>query len=302
MSEFDDYQRRRWMRPNAHLYIRHDAYRFMPPGPPLYVGRDVIKYFEPKGDADRSRQQVDRKFEEELAAERAELLHLKSELAALWAEIKFHRLLRALKAYNPDQPRVPAGNPDGGQWSGEGASGASRVRLAAADKPRLGRAALAKIAFQLAEQAIKAYRSDKGLWDLFGRKDGAVTYSKLNGEEIFGSNSTSPTYQRIDRIEAAELRARFLEESPEKGERGQMPANAFYHAETTILLRAARRNGGTLAGQTLEVFGDRILCNNCEKILPFVSKQLGNPTVIFFDPRGERGTIRDGKFYEASRQ
>lgn len=25
----------------------------------------------------------------------------------------------ALRAYNPDQPRVPAGNPDGGQWTSE---------------------------------------------------------------------------------------------------------------------------------------------------------------------------------------
>lgn len=26
-----------------------------------------------------------------------------------------------LRAYNPDQPRVPAGNPDGGQWTSGGA-------------------------------------------------------------------------------------------------------------------------------------------------------------------------------------
>ena len=49
MDRFEDaraeHQRRRWMRPNAHLYIRHDAHRFMPPGSPIYVGRDVVKYF-----------------------------------------------------------------------------------------------------------------------------------------------------------------------------------------------------------------------------------------------------------------
>ena len=54
-----------------------------------------------------------------LRAEREHLLQLKSELAAIKAEIKFQRLLRAFKAYNPNQPRVPAGNPDGGQWTAQ---------------------------------------------------------------------------------------------------------------------------------------------------------------------------------------
>lgn len=30
-----------------------------------------------------------------------------------------------LQKYNPDQPRVPAGNPDGGQWSNEAGTGSS---------------------------------------------------------------------------------------------------------------------------------------------------------------------------------
>jgi CDI toxin RNase A-like protein len=36
--------------------------------------------------------------------------------------------------FNPDQPRVPAGNPDGGQWIGTGGQGAARVRLAQTDR------------------------------------------------------------------------------------------------------------------------------------------------------------------------
>lgn len=35
--------------------------------------------------------------------------------------LRLERLLR--KAYDPDQPRVPAGNPDGGQWTSGGAAG-----------------------------------------------------------------------------------------------------------------------------------------------------------------------------------
>jgi Escherichia/Staphylococcus phage prohead protease len=37
---------------------------------------------------------------------------------------------RRIAKYSPDQPRVPAGNPDGGQWIGIGGQGAARVRLA----------------------------------------------------------------------------------------------------------------------------------------------------------------------------
>jgi hypothetical protein len=74
-----------------------------------------------------------------------------------------------------------------------------------------------------------------------------------------------------------------------------MPLNAFYHAETNVLLRAARQHGGSLAGRTLEVFGDRALCNNCKKVLPYVGLELGNPTVTFIEPDGTRWTMRDGR-------
>jgi hypothetical protein len=70
------------MRPDAHLWIRPDAYRFMPPGSPLYTGRDVVKYFWPDPQPDQPPHYG--------------------------------------RKYSPDQPRVPAGNPDGGQWTDEG--------------------------------------------------------------------------------------------------------------------------------------------------------------------------------------
>jgi hypothetical protein len=54
-----------------------------------------------------------------IEAERAELLALK----ALVADVRFTLALwRLARKYRPDQPRVPAGNPDGGQWTGEGGS------------------------------------------------------------------------------------------------------------------------------------------------------------------------------------
>ncbi len=55
--------------------------------------------------------------EDGFADERQELLRLRSELLAIKRDIRFRRLLCALKAYNPNQPRVPAGNPEGGQWA-----------------------------------------------------------------------------------------------------------------------------------------------------------------------------------------
>lgn len=53
----------------------------------------------------------------------AALLHLKWLAAATRFEIAMCRYDRSVKAgFKPDQPRVPRGNPGGGQWTGEGGS------------------------------------------------------------------------------------------------------------------------------------------------------------------------------------
>jgi hypothetical protein len=62
-----------------------------------------------------------------------------------------------------------------------------------------------------------------------------------------------------------------------------------------VLIRAARENGGTLAGRTLEVEVDARLCNSCREMLPKIALQLGNPTVKFTDRIGQRLTVRDGR-------
>ena len=52
------------------------------------------------------------------------LQRLRWHQAALRFEVTLLRCALALKAgYNPDEPRVPAGSPDGGQWTTGGASG-----------------------------------------------------------------------------------------------------------------------------------------------------------------------------------
>jgi hypothetical protein len=60
-------------------------------------------------------------YNRELESIRRDYLELKT----LFAARKFERTWAAFraKAYNPDQPRVPAGNPDGGQWTDSGGSG-----------------------------------------------------------------------------------------------------------------------------------------------------------------------------------
>lgn len=54
-------------------------------------------------------------------------------------EVKAARLSRAFKAgFDPNQPRVPGGNPDGGRWTGGGGAGGgtARRRLASATSPK----------------------------------------------------------------------------------------------------------------------------------------------------------------------
>jgi hypothetical protein len=77
---------------------------------------------------------------------------------------------------------------------------------------------------------------------------------------------------------------------------GEMPLNALTHAETTVLLRAARENGGMLAGQRLEVITDKVMCNFCREVLPSVGMELGDPTVTFIGPNLKPLTMKGGKW------
>ena len=50
-------------------------------------------------------------------------------LRASVVEAKHAELVHVLKAgFNPNQPRVPVGNPDGGHWTGDGGSGGGEAR------------------------------------------------------------------------------------------------------------------------------------------------------------------------------
>ncbi len=144
-ASWREQRRRRWMRANAHLYVRPDACRFMPPGAPRHVGRDAVKYFwpDPEGELPRSSAIDDsaeaddiiaaRARERQLLAEYQELLKLKSDLLWLRIELKLRQLLREGK-YSPDQPRVPAGHTEGGQWTADGGGGGITDRRVLSDE------------------------------------------------------------------------------------------------------------------------------------------------------------------------
>jgi hypothetical protein len=149
-------------------------------------------------------------------------------------------------------------------------------------------------------QAIEAYRVKERLWDLLGNKERSViAVTTIDGEDIFGANSDSRAYTSADFAAAKKLRDILVRKHQSKlsaENLGRMPNNALFHAETTVLLRAAERAGGTLAGRTLTVYGDTDTCNNCEIVLPYVGLELGNPTVTFVNPDGTTRSMRDGSW------
>jgi hypothetical protein len=97
----------RWMRHDAHRWIRHDAARFLPPG---MDPADVYPALA------RQRAAEDAAFAAQIAKGYRLLAALREEVAQVKADLIRRRLAEQTK-YSPTQPRVPAGNPRGGQWT-----------------------------------------------------------------------------------------------------------------------------------------------------------------------------------------
>jgi len=76
--------RARWLRPNAHLFMRLAAHRSVRPDAQRWLRPDWKSYVQPG-------------YEPSVLS-----------------------LLEEKANFNPSQPRVPKGNPDGGQWTSEG--------------------------------------------------------------------------------------------------------------------------------------------------------------------------------------
>jgi hypothetical protein len=207
------------------------------------------------------------------------------------------------RSYDPNQPRVPAGHPDGGQWTDDdrwtdhpliGAQFAAARELPPIG-PLGGRVymVLKGVAnhrsASLGQYALRSFRTSERH---------TVSMLEIDGRIFFGSNSRLPLYTSRDRAEADAMREVLLQKYPELfgSNIGEAPMDGLYHAETNVLLRAAREHGGSLAGRTLEVVTDEAMCPSCPIVLPKVGLELGNPTVTFIGPRGESRTMRDGKW------
>src|SRR5882757_1057738 len=103
------------MRHDAHLWIRHDFKRFLAPGTDP---ADVVPALRRRRDAEEAA------FAAEIAKGYRLLAVLRAEVASIKADLIRRRLAEQIK-YSPTQPRVPAGNPRGGQWTDRGGGGGS---------------------------------------------------------------------------------------------------------------------------------------------------------------------------------
>ena len=209
--------------------------------------------------------------------------------------------------YDPNQPRVPAGHSDGGQWTGDGRGADQRARLrgalqlAAGELPPLDPR---KWRRYIARKLIEAIHGELASRDLFGHHDPdkvSVAVTTMDGEPITGTSSGYGDWLAIDHFEARALRATIMRKYPHLARQnsGQIPLDAFFHAETNLLLRAARKNGRSLSGKSLDVFVDNETCLRCQDILGPVGLELGNPTLTFINSTTGRivGAVRDGKWH-----
>jgi hypothetical protein len=123
------HHRKRW--------LRHDAYRFAPPGSPeadpglSHPWAEVARREQAAADGAKARALAEQdEFEREVLALRA----ANARVRIMLADLKFELALRALgRKYSPDQPRVPAGNPDGGQWTDGGGEQSRDERVVLSD-------------------------------------------------------------------------------------------------------------------------------------------------------------------------
>jgi len=151
-------------------------------------------------------------------------------------------------------------------------------------------------------QLIDAYWLRNNPPDLFGaRRDRSldtISVTIIDRNFIFGSNSTFPAHIQAGKGPAFQMRSRLIDNHSDvmitKGNIGRKPNDAPFHAEATVLMRAAKANGGTLANRTLQVYSDRTMCDSCIDVLPRLGLELGNPRVTFVGPDGSVRTMHNG--------
>lgn len=153
---------------------------------------------------------------------------------------------------------------------------------------------------------IANYRQTTGMPEVIDRlarakSEGTVAFAEVDGRPVFGVNSNAPAYTVADETAARDMRARLIEKYPDEMNTvqvGQFPNDALFHAEETLLNRAAAAHGGSLAGRTIEIRVDRRVCDSCQTVLPLMGLQIGNPTVRITNSSGMSKTMRDGNWLD----
>jgi hypothetical protein len=138
-------------------WTRPDAYRFAPPGTPEakmpgWLDPSATRVRLKEAQEEEAREDAERREALARSIERArrDLDELKREIAekrAAWeradeaarikCDVAWERFISTFKRYaeqqkagfKPDQPRVPVGNPDGGQWTSGESGGAAQVAV-----------------------------------------------------------------------------------------------------------------------------------------------------------------------------
>jgi hypothetical protein len=118
-----EHQRKRWMRPDAERYWRHDRERYFKLG--VLDGKSAFD----RSRADARDAAHERAFQDELLALRRD----HAVLRRAFEEVKAALLARKA-GFDPNQPRVPAGNSYGGQWTDAGGGGSSDEGIVLSDE------------------------------------------------------------------------------------------------------------------------------------------------------------------------
>lgn len=115
---------------------------------------------------------------------------------------------------------------------------------------------------------------------------------------VFRCQFKRPGLHRWRSNEAVAWRSKLIARYPDElspGNIGKKPNDALFHAETTLLLPAAKDNGGALTNREINVSVDRDMCTSCETVLPLLGLELGNPSVTFTNLRDRTAqTMKNG--------
>jgi hypothetical protein len=141
----------RWIRHDWRRWVRPDFARWIKPGVDPADLIPGLARERAQQEARRAREEAARAAED--AALAAEIEHERRALAALNEEVKElnadmarwrRRLAEEEAKYSPSQPRVPAGNPRGGQWTNRNGGGQGTVANPSQDTGQGTEASLAQ--------------------------------------------------------------------------------------------------------------------------------------------------------------